>query len=107
MEYRAHVENDPLSGLSTLRLIARGNIGTSVATGIGSLGDVHFMEQDEGVYVEPFLRLPSDAMLAVRDALNGHAPPTDDTDLREALSVERERVDKVINNALRQGVRTW
>lgn len=103
MEYRAHVENDPIMRCTTITLAARGSGGTSVAELVDVDGSIVFVEHEEGTFAEPFLRLPQEAALALRDALNNHAPPTDDTDLREALSVERERVNKIIDSALRQG----
>ena len=97
MGYRASVSVDPLSRTAEVRLIREGYPLQAAAEGVGEDGIVFFTEADEGVMVPPFLRLPSDALNALRDAFNDHAPPSDDADLREALSVERGRVDKVIS----------
>lgn len=49
-----------------------------------------------GAEVPAVLSLPREAIEALRDALNGHAPPSSDADLREALRVERARVDRIL-----------
>ena len=103
MEYRAHAEHDPIMRCTRISLVSQDSGGTSAASLVDVDGSLVFVEHAPGEFVEPFLRLPQEAALALRDALNDHAPPSDDADLREALTVERERVNKIIDNALRQG----
>lgn len=97
MEYRASVSHDAIRQTVEIRL---GTTEGHAAVEVDEFGSVIMEAQPEGVVIPPFLRLPRDAMLALRDALNGHAPPVDDADLREALNVERARVDRLIDNAL-------
>lgn len=59
--------------------------GRTIATRVG-----------RGEQMPPALTLPYEAVEALRDALNGHAPPPSDADLREALQVERGRVDRIL-----------
>ena len=66
--------------------------------------DMHVMRPDGtvetvrvGSEVPPVLSLPREAVEALRDALNGHAPPSSEADLREALEVERGRVDRILS----------
>ena len=105
MDFRASVERDLLTGTSAVRLGGSYPDGTFfVATSVAEDGDVIFEEAERGVYTDPFLRFSDEALIALRDALNGHAPPTSDADLRDALKVERSRVDRIIDNALEGGL---
>lgn len=63
-------------------------------------GDVVMREQRQSEAAPALLRLPREAVEALRDALNGHMPPTDDRDLRDALQVERARVDRMLDAVL-------
>ena len=71
------------------------------AVEVDEFGSLIMEEQPPGVMFPTLLLLPEGAVTALRDAFNGHAPPTDDADLREALNVERERVNRILDSALR------
>lgn len=101
MAYHAAVSQDPFSHTAELRLVYEGSNRRAAASLVDVDGSIVFVDSEEGEQVDPFLRIPLGALPALRDALNEHVPPTDDTDLREALSVERERVNRIIDNALR------
>lgn len=97
----ASVEDDYGRMQVALRLgyrVGEDRVSVAVATG----DDGTLVMQEQGTYdVTPaVLRLPREAVEALRDALNGHMPPTDDGDLRDALKVERERVDRMLDAAL-------
>ncbi|MFN2347139.1 MAG: hypothetical protein ABR616_15680 [Dermatophilaceae bacterium] len=100
MSYRAHVSQDPLNRTAELRLVYEGNRQTSVATEVSEDGHIIFEDVAEGVYVEPFLRFPETAIGAIREALEEFSPPPTDADLRDALELERQRVDRVITRLL-------
>ena len=101
MEYRASVVYDPIRRLAEVRL---GTTEGHAAVEVDEFGNIVMEEQPTpGVMIPPLLFLPEDMMLALRDAFNDHAPPTDDADLREALSIERARVDRVLEKALEDG----
>lgn len=99
MEYRASVSHDAIRQTVDIRL---GTTEGHAAVEVDEFGNIIMEQQPEGVGIPPFLRLPHDAMLALRDALNGHAPPTSDADLREALAVERMRVNRAIDRLFSQ-----
>lgn len=75
--------------------VSEDRIAVAVAT--EDDGTVVMREQGNYEVAPAILRLPREAIEAVRDALNGHMPPRDDSDLREALRVERERVDRILD----------
>lgn len=68
----------------------------NVAARVSADGTVEMERQTHGQEVPALLKLPREALEALRDALNREMPPTDDRDLRDALRVERERVDRVL-----------
>lgn len=74
--------------------------GVDVAVGVDDGGRVVMERRSYAAATGPLLRLPREAVEALRDALNGYAPPRDDADVREALSVERARVDRILGSFL-------
>lgn len=73
------------------------------AAGFGPTGDIEFETIDEGAAVgRPFLILDHGVFMALRDALvTEYDPPTESKALREALALERQRVDSILERALR------
>lgn len=97
MTWKANASEEFELGYVVLRLADIRNDDMDVATGYVTDGSPTFQTQSRAVEVPTFLRLPYEAAEALRDALNGHMPPRDDRDLRDALRVERERVDRVLD----------
>lgn len=95
MTWKANASEDFVMGHVVVRLAERRGDDLIVATDAYD-GDVMLQTQPASSEVPAFLRLPREAAEALRDALNGHMPPRDDSDLREALQVERDRVDRLL-----------
>lgn len=101
MTWKANASEEFELGYVVLRLADIRNDDVDVATGYVTDGCPTFRTQSRASEVPAFLRLPREAAEALRDALNGHMPPRDDRDLRDALRVERERVDRILDRFTR------
>lgn len=100
MTWKAHAEDDFAYGQIAIRLADVRDDQVLVVIGAHE-GAMDAEWQNDGFEVPPLIRLPIEAVEALRDALNGHLPPRDDTDLHEALAVERSRVDRILERVLR------
>lgn len=99
MEIKADVTHDYLSGWAEIRLIAKEN-GNFYAAKVDENGFITLEQHAEGTIVPAALKMPRDIALAIQAALNDHAPVQQDQDLREALKIERARVDKILNKVV-------
>lgn len=97
MEIRADVTHDYLTGWTAVRVVAKENGNFYAATRVEEDGQVVLEQHPAGTMVPELLKMPRDIALAIQAALNDHAPVQQDHDLREALKVERERVDKILD----------
>ena len=96
MKTYATVEHDFAFGVVHLR-VAR-HYGGDEVHALTPDGDWAVLEP--GRATDPCLTVGIHDLPAIRDALNGFLPPSDDTDLREALQVERARVDRILDRSL-------
>jgi len=93
--WKAIVSEDPGTFRLDVRLVDAFDDHVDVAQ-VDVNGVVTTHRQNRGVEVPRMLSIPHEALDALRDAINGHAPPSDDRDLRDALAIERRRVDKIL-----------
>lgn len=100
MECKGQVTHDYLTGWTEIRMIAKHNGTTYAATRVNEDGSIVLEQHPEGTVVPAVLRMPRDFALELQAALNDHAPVQQDADLREALKVERARVDKIIDKVV-------
>ena len=96
MVWKAVVSRDPSSFGIDVRIADVYEDHVVVASEVVD-GHVTMERQGPAAEVPRLLTLPPEALDALRDALNQHSPPTDDRDLRDALSVERARVDRILD----------
>lgn len=96
MEYRVAVTPDPFDEYTEIRV----RWGDYAAVELDEVGNLIMKEQSPGEMIPSLLRVPHALVGPLRDALSEVAPPPDDADLREALTIERERVNKIIDSAL-------
>ena len=96
MVWKAVVSDDPASFNTDVRIADVYQDEVVVAAEVVE-GHVTMRRQQPAEEVPRLLSLPIEALEALRDALNQHSPPTDDRDLRDALAVERARVDRILD----------
>lgn len=97
MSFRAGIVPDPLGGTVAVHLVQED--GTT-SYGPRETTEFWFSPVAEGAISTPLFRLPREALIAIADAVYDHYPPKDDKDLREALEIERGRVDRVLDVVL-------
>lgn len=95
-EWRAAVEYDPITGSYAIRLAQKAGDGYHNVAVSAQDGHATMQRVPMGYEVPRFVSLPREAVDALRDALDEKAPRASDADLREALQVERGRVDRVL-----------
>lgn len=92
--YNTYIHHSPMRHYTEIFLYRKTQYGVEIVT---HNGEVHVI--DEGT-VPPdeyyFARIPYGAVESIRDALLERYPVKDDKDLREALAIERARIDKVL-----------
>lgn len=96
MDYRVSAVPDPFGEYTEVRVA----YNDCAAIEVDEYGNIVMMEQPPGAAVPPLLRLPRELVVPLRDALSGVAPPPSGADLREALDIERARVDAVLSSLL-------
>lgn len=94
--WTADVSFSPFRNVYEIRLAERTSEGYNVAVRAND-GDVEVEHVSVGVEIPVFLSLPADALDAIREAYEESRPRDGDSDLRESLELERERVNKFID----------
>ena len=101
-EWLASVITEPITNTAEVRLGRPIEAGRyQAAVGVSDDGHLIMEEVDGGVSIPPFVRIPYPALLAVVNEVTKDLPPTDVDSMREALTLERQRVDQLIGAAIR------